>query len=117
LAQPIPAADNGLVGLPVSDEALILLAVIFVLSGALRWTFGSQTSRCSRRLAKARDYGLLREVATAPSEKAAHFVQQRLRNRGIRSTTVPAADNSRIRVLVFPADAQAAADVLLNDPE
>jgi hypothetical protein len=103
-------------GLPISDEALILIAMIILLSGVLRWFFGSDTGRrADRKLAKARDYGLLAEVATAPSEQAAKFVQDQLRRNGIRATTAPADDGVHLRVLVFPADARAAADLLLRD--
>jgi hypothetical protein len=106
-------------GLSIPDEALILMAVIILLSGVLRRFFGSDTAgagRIERRLTKARDYGLLSEVATAPSEQAANFVRELLRSNGIRATTAPGDDGSTQRVLVFPADAQAAADLLLRDP-
>jgi hypothetical protein len=103
-------------GLPISDEALVLLAMIVLLSGVLRWFFGSDTGkRADRQMAKAADYGLLAEVATAPSEQAAKFVQDQLRRNGIRATTAPSGDGARLRVLVFPKDARAAADVLLRD--
>lgn len=101
----------GLTGL---DEALVLLAVIFVLSGVLRRFFGSDVPRVERRLAKARDYGLLSEVATAPSEQAATFVRDLLRSKGIRATTAPDDNGTTQHVLVFPKDARAAADVILG---
>jgi hypothetical protein len=104
-------------GLPISDETVVLLVVVFLLAAMLRWVFGAQTSRIDRKLAKARDYGLLREVATVPSKQAAEFVQDRLRRRGIRSTVAPSDHDDRLRVLVFPADARAAADALLSDSE
>ena len=91
--------------------------MIILLSGVLRWFFGSQTAqggRAERRLAKARDYGLLSEVATAPSEQAARFVQDLLRSNGIRATTASDDDGTTQHVLVFPADAKAAADLLLH---
>ena len=103
-------------GLP-SEEALILFGAIFVLATVLRVTFGSDTARTGRtdrRLAKARDYGLLSEVATVPSERAAAFVRDLLRGNGIRSTTAPVDDGVGQRVLVFPADQRAAADLLLG---
>ncbi|HWE91336.1 MAG TPA: hypothetical protein VG317_17880 [Pseudonocardiaceae bacterium] len=104
-------------GLPIPDETVVLIVVIFLLAAVLRWVFGAQTSRIDRKLAKARDYGLLREVATVPSQQAARFVQDRLRERGIRSTVAPSEQDDRLRVLVFPADASAAAAALLSDPE
>jgi hypothetical protein len=105
-------------GLSIPNEALILAAIIVLLSGILRRFFGSDTARggrIERRLAKARDYGLLSEVATAPSEQAATFVRELLRSNGIRATTAPDADGATQHVLVFPADAKAAADLLLRD--
>ncbi|HEX3648124.1 MAG TPA: hypothetical protein VHV49_06820 [Pseudonocardiaceae bacterium] len=101
-------------GLSIPNEVLILAAVIFVLSGILRRFFGSDTPRVERKLAKARDYGLLSEVATVPSEQAANFVRDLLRRNGIRATTAPDDDGATQHVLVFPADAQAAADLLLR---
>jgi hypothetical protein len=104
-------------GLPGGDEIAVLASVIILLSGVLRWFFGSQTAsggRAERKLAKARDYGLLSEVATAPSEQAATFVRELLRSNGIRATTAPDDDGATQHVLVFPADARAAADVLLR---
>jgi hypothetical protein len=104
-------------GMSIPDEALVLIAVIFVLSGVLRRFFGSDTARggrVERKLARARDYGLLSEVATAPSEQAATYVRELLRSNGIRATTAPDDENGTTHVLVFPADAQAAADVLLR---
>ncbi|HEX7661447.1 MAG TPA: hypothetical protein VF444_18390 [Pseudonocardiaceae bacterium] len=102
-------------GLPLSDETMLLLAVLFLLSGVLRRVFGTQTSRAERKLARARDYGLLREIATVPSPRSATFVQERLRQRGIRSTVAPSERDDRLGVLVFPADARTAADALLAD--
>jgi hypothetical protein len=105
-------------GLSIPNELLVLAAIMVLLSGILRKFFGSQTARsdrADRRLAKARDYGLLSEVATAPSEQAATFVRDVLRRNGIRATTAPDDDGATQHVLVFPADAKAAADVLLRD--
>ena len=101
--------------LSVPNEVFILAAVILLLSGVARRFFGSDTPRVERKLAKARDYGLLSEVATAPSRQAASFVQDLLRRNGIRATTAPDDDGTTQHVLVFPADAKAAADVLLRD--
>lgn len=107
-------------GLP-SEEALILLSAIFGLAAVLRVTFGSDTARAGRadrrldrRLTRARDYGLLFEVATVPSDRAAAFVRDLLRGNGIRSTTAPVDDGAGKRVLVFPADQRAAAGLLLR---
>ncbi|HEX4703024.1 MAG TPA: hypothetical protein VH352_12900 [Pseudonocardiaceae bacterium] len=103
-------------GLSVENEILVLLSMIVLFSGVLRRFFGSDTAggRIERKLAKARDYGLLSEVATTPSEQSATYVRELLRSNGIRSTTAPADEGDGQHVLVFPADARAAADVLLR---
>jgi hypothetical protein len=103
-------------GLSIPNEVLVLAAIIVLLAGILRRYFGSDTAggRIERKLAKARDYGLLSEVATAPSEQAAAFVRELLRRNGIRATTAPDDDGATQHVLVFPADARAAAELLLQ---
>jgi hypothetical protein len=104
-------------GLSIPEECLVLAAIIVALSGVLRRFFGSDTvgqARIERKLTRARDYGLLSEVATAPSEQAAVFVRELLRRNGIRATTAPDDDGATQHVLVFPSDAQAAADLLLR---
>jgi hypothetical protein len=103
-------------GLSIPNEVLVLAAIIVLLSGILRRFFGSDTGggRIERKLAKARDYGLLSEVATVPSEQAARFVRELLRHNGIRATTAPDDDGATQHVLVFPADAKAAAELLLQ---
>jgi hypothetical protein len=107
-----PEEDDGMG--TYGDEALILFAVIILLAGILRRYFGSDLDRTERKLAKARDYGLLSEVATVPSEQAATFVRDLLRSNGIRATTAPDDNGATQHVLVFPADAHAAANVLLQ---
>jgi hypothetical protein len=104
-------------GLSIPEEFLVLGAIIILLSGVLRRFFGSDIAgpvRIERKLSRARDYGLLSEVATVPSEQAAVFVRELLRRNGIRATTAPDDDGATQHVLVFPADAQAAADLLLS---
>jgi hypothetical protein len=109
--------------LPVSAAALlILLCVLAAFAGLMRWSYGSDTARPrSRRRSRQSDYGLLREIAIVPSHQAAQFVRERLRDNGIRSTTAPADDYGGQRVLVFPADVEAATAALLHlhegDPE
>jgi len=102
-------------GMP--DELLVLGVVVFALIAVLRWSSGDREARAERRIARARDYGLLRQVATAPSEQAAEFVRDLLRRNGIRATTAPGEAGDTLRVLVFPADARAAADLLLKQDE
>jgi hypothetical protein len=111
--------------LPVSAAALlILMCVLAAFAGLMRWSYGSDTGRDiarprPRRRSRQGDYGLLREIAIVPSHQAAQFVRDQLRRNGIRSTTAPAADGQRI--LVFPADVDAATAALLHlhegDPE
>jgi hypothetical protein len=105
--------------LPVSAAALlILLCVLAAFAGLMRWSYGSDTAR-PRRRSRQGDYGLLREIAIVPSHQAAQFVRDQLRRNGIRSTTAPADGGQRI--LVFPADVEAATAALLHlhegDPE
>ena len=104
-------------GQGIPDELLVLGVVVFALTAVLRWSFGGREARAERRITRARDYGLLRQVATAPSEKAATFVRDLLRRNGIRATTAPGEADDTLRVLVFPADARAAADLLLKQDE
>jgi hypothetical protein len=101
-------------GLSIPEEVLVLAAIIILLSGVLRRFFGSDTARIERKLVRSRDYGLLSEVATAPSEQAATFVRELLHRNGIRATTAPDDDGATQHVLVFPSDAQAAAELLLR---
>jgi hypothetical protein len=100
--------------------------VLAAFATLLRWSFGSQrpthevphqTPR--RRKAKSDDYGLLREIAIVPSVQAAQFVRDQLRGNGIRSTLAPTGDGFGHRILVFPADVDAATAALLHegDPE
>ena len=107
--------------LPVSAAALlIVMCVLAAFAGLMRWSYGSDTARPrARRRSRQGDYGLLREIAIVPSHQAAQFVREQLRDNGIRSTTAPAEDGQRI--LVFPADVEAATAALLHlhegDPE
>lgn len=89
-------------------DLLLALIVITLLSLALRMVFGDE--RGARR-----EYGLLREVATASSHRAAATVTSRLRAHGIRVTTVPAEDGPAQRIMVFPSDERRAVNLLLED--
>lgn len=106
--------------LPVSAAALlILLCVLAVFAGLLRWSYGSDTARPRSRRTRGRrtttgDFGLLREIAIVPSHQAAQFVQEQLRHNGIRSTTAPTDNRTGQRILVFPADVDAATTALLH---
>ena len=103
--------------LPVSAAALlILMCVLAAFAGLMRWSYGSDTAALRhprpRRRSRPGDYGLLREIAIVPSHQAAQFVREQLQRNGIRSTTAPADDGQRI--LVFPADVEAATAALLH---
>jgi hypothetical protein len=101
---------------PVSAAALlILLCVLAAFAGLMRWSYGSDTARPRpRRSGKQGDYGLLHEIAIVPSHQAAQFVRDQLRHNGIRSTTAPTGDRGSQRILVFPADVDAATAALLH---
>jgi hypothetical protein len=109
--------------LPVSAAALlIVLCVLAAFAGLMRWSYGSDTAvPRQRRRSKTGDYGLLREIAIVPSHQAAQYVREQLRDNDIRSTTAPTDDGTGQRILVFPADVDAATAALLHlhegDPE
>ncbi|SDC50256.1 hypothetical protein [Actinokineospora iranica] len=94
--------------LPAPYLTLVALLVVGLLGLVLRWAFASDSDR-------RKDYGLLREVAKVPSPGAARFVEERLREVGVRATTVPAEDGEGLRVLVFPGDERAAIAALLDE--
>jgi hypothetical protein len=97
------------VEVPAPYLTLVAVLVLGLLILLLRWGVGT-----SERRADTEDYGLLEQVATAPSRAAVSVVEQRLRRAGVRATVVAALDGTH-RVLVFPADRQRAADALLAD--
>ncbi len=103
---------------PVSASALlILLCVLAAFAGLLRWSYGSDTARPRQYRWRGRrtgNYGLLREIAIVPSHQAAQYVREELRRNGIRSTTAPTDDRTGQRILVFPADMDAATAALLH---
>jgi len=91
---------------------VIALALVGVLALLLRWAFGHGSSLVARtpREGAPQDYGLL-VVASEPATFAeAEQQQRRLLQAGLRATTAPTTDGPR--VLVFPADADAARDLL-----
>ena len=105
--------------LPVSAAALlIVMCVLAAFAGLLRWSYGSDTARPRRyrwrSRSRAGNFGLLREIAIVPSHQAAQYVQDQLRRNGIRSTTAPTDDRTGQRILVFPADVDAATAALLH---
>ncbi|MBM7776494.1 hypothetical protein JOD54_006698 [Actinokineospora baliensis] len=92
--------------LPAPYLLLVALLVIGLLGLVLRWAFHSPD--------RHPDYGLLRQVAKAPTPTAAKAVEAQLRAAGVKSTTVPTDDGDAYRILVFPADERVAIDVLLG---
>ncbi|WP_253834701.1 hypothetical protein [Actinokineospora globicatena] len=92
--------------LPAPYLLLVALLVIGLLGLVLRWAFAPDNP--------TRDYGLLREVATAPTPTAAKAVEHHLRQAGIKSTTAPTPDGTAYRILVFPADERTAINALLD---
>jgi hypothetical protein len=100
--------------LPVSlYELLGALLAMAVLTGVLRWTYGTHRSHVSPPSNDPDDPtgdGLLTEVSRVPSEVAAQVLRTRLGGAGIRAT-IGRADGG-YRLLVFPDDLVAARTVL-----
>ncbi|RLK61419.1 hypothetical protein [Actinokineospora cianjurensis] len=92
--------------LPAPYLLLVALVVIGLLGLVLRWAFHTPDPH--------HDYGLLRQVATAPTRTAAKAVEDQLRHAGVKSTTATTPDGDAYRILVFPADERTAIDVLLG---
>ncbi|MGH3622409.1 MAG: hypothetical protein ACRDQ5_11555 [Sciscionella sp.] len=90
-------------------DLLLALIAMTQLCLVLRMVFRGDKRRGRR------EYGLLREVATASSQRAATTVTTRLRENGVRVTTVPAEDGTGVRIMVFPADEYRAVTLLLED--
>jgi hypothetical protein len=93
---------------------LLVLPVFALLVALLRWTFGDDRS-VGLGGGEGGGYGLLREVAVAPSRDAADALRSRLRQEGVRATTAPTEDGTGCRVLVFPTDEVTARLVLHED--
>jgi hypothetical protein len=92
---------------------LLVLPMFILLIGLLRWAFGDDRA-IGPAEAGGGGYGLLREVASAPSRRAAEALRDRLRTEGVRATTALTEDGAGCRVLVF-ADDEAAARLVLHD--
>ncbi|MFC5286297.1 hypothetical protein ACFPM7_04480 [Actinokineospora guangxiensis] len=85
---------------------VVSLLVIGVLGLVLKWAFATDQKR---------DYGVLREIARVPSQRAADVVVARLRYEGIRVTTVRSMDGESLRIMVFPVDEHRAVAILLEE--
>jgi hypothetical protein len=91
---------------------LIGFAVIGFLVLILRWAFGHGSSLIPgpARRGPPTDYGLLVEVAAPRTADDAESAARRLTSAGIQATIAPTTAGRRI--MVWPADADRARDVL-----
>lgn len=96
---------------------MLLVSVLLLLAGVLRWSIGDPRRQSSSRRRRARraDFGLLVEVATAPTDTAARMATDALYAAGVRATTAPASDGDRLSVLVFGSERERALAVLLDE--
>ncbi len=81
-------------------EIFTALAVVLVLAGLLRWTFG--TGPKGALPGDDGDVGLLETVATVPTREAAEVLAARLAREKVRATI--AHDEGGWNLLVFPRD-------------
>jgi hypothetical protein len=81
-------------------EIFTALAVVILLAGVLRYTFG--TGPKGALPSDDGDVGLLETVATVPTREAAEVLAARLAREKLRSTI--AHDERGWNVLVFPGD-------------
>jgi hypothetical protein len=91
---------------------IVALGVIAVLTLLLRWAFsrGQSVVAAPVRPGPPDDYGLLAPVATPPTYAEGEILRLRLEDAGVRATL--AATNDGPRVMVWPADADRARDLL-----
>jgi hypothetical protein len=89
-------------------EIFTALAVVVLLAGVLRYTFG--TGPKGAVPSDDGDVGLLETVATVPTREAAEVLAARLAREKVRATI--AHDSAGWNLLVFPADVDDAKVVL-----
>ena len=82
------------------DEILTAIAVMVLLAGLLRWTWG--TGPKGALPSDDGDVGLLETVATVPTREAAEVLAARLSREKVRATI--AHDAAGWNLLVFPRD-------------
>jgi len=82
------------------SEIFTALAVVVLLAGLLRWTFG--TGPKGALPGDDGDVGLLETVATVPTREAAEVLAARLAREKVRATI--AHDEGGWNLLVFPRD-------------
>jgi hypothetical protein len=87
----------------VLTATLLPLVVVGILAVGLRLSFGTGRTPAPERQ-PGQGYGLLRPVATVPTQVAAQVLCRRLADADIRATTAPGPDGRGHQVLVFPAD-------------
>lgn len=106
----MPAWDN----YSYAFGPLVALVAVLVLVLLLRWTFSRGRSLVQRRpeAGAETDYGLLTPVASPDTFVEAEMLRRRLLDHGIRATLAPTTEGPR--VMVFPADAPLAGEVLRN---
>jgi hypothetical protein len=81
-------------------EIFTAVAVVILLAGVLRWTFG--TGPTGALPGDDGDVGLLETVATVPTREAAEVLAARLSREKVRATI--AHDAAGWNLLVFPRD-------------
>lgn len=101
----------------MTGHSLSFLMGPLVASGAfavivliMRWVFAPPPARPQPVPVAQRDYGLLVPVATARTGADAELARETLRQAGIRCTLSPG--DGDVLVLVFPADAARASDLV-----
>lgn len=117
IAGPDTGRDHDRVQLPSNSlhffyGPLIALALVLLLGGMLRWTFGTQQQHRMPDRSGAGGYGLLREVALVPTIEAAEVLRRRLAADGIRASVTATPDGSGRRLMVFAEDEPTARLVL-----
>jgi hypothetical protein len=95
---------------------LVALAALGLIVLMMRWVFSTDArdARAAQRREERRaagDYGLLVPVARVRTREDAELLRGVLREAGIRGTVAPDEDG-RLAVLVFPADAYRARDLV-----
>ena len=86
-------------------EFVLAFAMVVLLAGILRWTFGTDRS-VGALPDPTGDLGLLETVATVPTREAAELLVEKLAAERVRVTI--SRGEQGWRLLAFPADAEVA---------
>ena len=89
-------------------EILLAIALIILLAGVLRWTFGRGPQGALPD--ETGDLGLLETVAVVPTREAADVLKAKLAREKVRVTVSHGVEGWRL--LAFPSDADDARVVL-----